>query len=350
MTNEIIAAQPTGLEAVLQQPQVKKRFKDVLGLEAPEFISSILTVWQGKPELQNCEPNSIVYAAAMSASMHLSIMPAKGHACIVPYGRKAQFQIMARGWIQLALDTGKYATMHSGPVYEGELVSENHITGEYVFDIAKRSGPKVIGYCLYFRLLTGFEKYTYMTVEQLEAHGRRYSKSFHKPDGMWKKDFPMMAEKTVVKQGITKWGPTSPSITRAAKYDQAEIDKDDKPTYIDAVAVEGKPGERTYEMPKSKAQAKKTGGKKGKAAPEPEDAGGFEELKTKAFAKTDRNNQQVFVLKDADGKRFLTVLDGVPKLAKNAKAQGRPFMILTEDRPTGTNREQETWIIEARLG
>ncbi|MXE16627.1 recombinase, partial [Escherichia coli] len=57
---------------------------------------------------------------------------------IVPYRVKevdvAQFQIMAKGFIQLAIRTGQYKAMNYTEIYEDELKSYNPITKEIVFE------------------------------------------------------------------------------------------------------------------------------------------------------------------------------------------------------------------------
>ncbi len=145
---------------------------------------------------------------------------------------------MARGFIQLALRSGQYKTAHDAIVYEGEIISRNRLTGEVEFDPNGKKSDKIVGFLFYFRLLNGFEKYTYMTVDECHAHGKKYSRSYDNPKGKWKNDFNHMALKTVVKQGLSKWGPLSTEMQKAIEVDQAEIDAEGKPTYIDAKIVD----------------------------------------------------------------------------------------------------------------
>jgi recombination protein RecT len=151
----------------------------------------------------------------------------------VPYGRQAQFQIMYKGFIQLAIRSGQYLTINSAPVFEGELVKIDRVKGEFTFDYDKRTSDKVIGYTAYFKLINGFEKTLYMTVQEVNNHGKRFSKSYQKGFGIWVDDFDSMAQKTVLKRLLSKWGILSIEMKDAIMYDQAVFKNEETFTYAD---------------------------------------------------------------------------------------------------------------------
>lgn len=215
---------PTGtLQGLLSNDSVKHRFEEMLGTRAAGFLSNVLSVTNGNRALQEADPRSILTAAAMAASLDLPINPNLGFAAIVPYAGKAQFQVMTRGYVQLGMRTGQYRLMNVAEVYEGEILSENRITGEIVFNPTGRTSDKIIGYAAYFRLLNGFEKYLYMTSEQIDAHARKYAKSYTDAKGRWQQDWHSMALKTVLKRLLSKWGVLSIEMQRAIIADQAVI-------------------------------------------------------------------------------------------------------------------------------
>ena len=86
---------------------------------------------------------------------------------------------------------------------------------------------------------------TYWSRARVEAHGKRFSKTYN--NGPWKTDFDAIAKKTVLKDLLSKWGPLSTEMQQAIKFDQAVIRKDDDgeevPDYVDADynVVEDKP-------------------------------------------------------------------------------------------------------------
>lgn len=209
------------LEVLLNKENVKKRFEEILGKKAPGFMSSIISATKANPRLRAANPNSILSSAVIAATLDLPINQNLGFAHIVPYSGEAQFQMGWKGFVQLAIRTNQYRSMNAAPVYEGELKSYNRITGEIEFDLTAKKSDKVIGYVAFFKLINGFEKYFYMTLDEVRAHGRRYSKSFD--TGNWKTNFEPMALKTVIKLLLSKWGILSIEMQTAMEADQAIV-------------------------------------------------------------------------------------------------------------------------------
>src|SRR5574344_634074 len=195
--------------------------KAMLGTKAQGFATSVFSVVNNNKLLQNASPNSIYTSAMVAASLDLPINPNLGFAALVPYGGVCQMQVMTRGLIQLAIRSGQYKHINNAIVYEGQLVKEDPFTGEYEFDYKSKTSDKVIGYMAYFETISGFEKYYYMTKEEVEKHGRKYSKTYN--NGVWKTDFDSMALKTVLKLLLSKFGVLSIEMQRAIRFDQAAI-------------------------------------------------------------------------------------------------------------------------------
>lgn len=230
MNNTIQHTGGTAIKSYLANPAVKKKFEEILGKKAPGFISSIISAVTMNPRLAQCPPDSVVASAAIAASLDLPINPSLGMAHIVPYKNKdgvlvAQFQMGWKGFIQLGMRSGMYQLMNICEVHEGDIKEINRFTGEIVFNedqIGEFEKRPIVGYCFYFKLTTGFEKYFYMTKIQCEQHGKRYSKSY--TSGNWKNDFDGMARKTVVKQALSKYGVLSIEMQKAMTTDQAVVD------------------------------------------------------------------------------------------------------------------------------
>ena len=219
------------LKGMLGAESVKKRFQEILGKKAPGFISSVLSCVNSNNLLQTAEPQSVLNSAVIAATLDLPINPNLGFAAIVPYkdrmrGNIAQFQLMYKGLIELCLRSGQFSALIDEVVYEGQLVSKNKFTGEYIFDEDKKTSDKPIGYMAYFRLVNGFEKTFYMTVEEVEAHAKKYSQSYKKGYGVWKDDFDIMARKTVLKLLLAKYAPKSIEMQQAIIFDQAAVKND----------------------------------------------------------------------------------------------------------------------------
>ncbi len=227
---------------LLAQDSYKNRFTEIMGKKAQGFISSVINV-SSSLELAACNPNSVIMSAVVAATLDLPIDKNLGFAYIIAYKDNsnnpiAQFQIGYKGFIQLAMRTGQYSRLTANVVYEGQLIKANPFTDDYEFDFSAKKSDNVIGYVAYFRLVNGFEKYNYMTREQVEKHGKRYSQTFKKGYGKWTEEFDSMALKTVLKLLLSKFGILSIEMQRALQADQAEIlnaDKDNIETaYPDA--------------------------------------------------------------------------------------------------------------------
>ena len=231
------------LKQTLNAPSVKAKFEEMLGKRASQFMTSITSVVNNNTLLQKADVNSIIMGAATAASMDLPLNSNLGYAALVPFNSKdgcfAQIQIMVKGWTELFLRSGQCKSIICETVYEGQLVSKNKFTGEYVFDEDAKKSDKVIGYMAYFKLTNGFEKYDYMTVDEVKAHASKFSQTYRKGAGPWKEMFEAMAQKTVLKRLITKYAPKSIEMQRAVMFDQSMVKgdvnsfEDATPDYVD---------------------------------------------------------------------------------------------------------------------
>ena len=244
------------LRGYFDNDAVKKNLQAMLGQKAQGFATSVLSVVNNNKLLQNAEPSSIYSSAMVAASLDLPIQPNLGFAAIVPYGRQAQFQIMTKGLLQLAIRSGQYERVTNAIVHKGELVKYDPFTDEYVFDASKRESDEVIGFMAYFRTVGGYEKYFYMTKEEALAHGKKYSKSFS--SGVWTSDPNSMCLKTVLKLLLSKYGILSVEMQRAMKFDQSVVKGDftqmESVEDIDAVDVEYIDNPQTQEVDETKAK------------------------------------------------------------------------------------------------
>lgn len=216
------------LKNLFEKEDVQKRFREMLGKKAPGFITSVLQIAASNDLLKDAEPSSILNAAAVAATLDLPLNNNLGFAYIVPYKQRdgkvvAQFQMGYKGFIQLAQRSGQFKNISVARIHDGQLVSQNPLTG-FEFDFNKKKSDLIIGYAAYFSLINGFEKVHYMTTEELKAHGTKFSQSFKKGFGLWKDEFDAMAGKTVLKLLLSKFGPMSIEMQKAVVSDQGIIE------------------------------------------------------------------------------------------------------------------------------
>lgn len=207
--NTITAAKEAKtLKGMLESPAYKKKFEEMLGKKAAGFMSSIIAVTNNNNYLMKADPATVIGAAAQAAMLDLPINQSLGFAYIVPYKGAAQFQLGYKGYIQLAQRSGQYIDIGAKTVYEGELEYENRLLDKFRF--GERTGDKVIGYLAYFRLTNRFEKMLFMTLDEMQAHAKKYSQNYKGGTDKWGlADFNVMAEKTVLKRLLSKFGPLS---------------------------------------------------------------------------------------------------------------------------------------------
>ena len=246
----------TGVAAIadyLNGGAVQSKFESMMGKRSTQFITSVLHICSQNDQLKNADPPSVYQAAAVAATLDLPLNSNLGFAYIIPYketrtddqGRDytiviAQFQMGYKGFIQLAQRSGQFRHIGAAPIFEGQLISENPLTG-HVFDFDKKVSDKIIGYAAGFTLINGFTTSFYMSVEKIRAHGERYSKTYKHKNGRWNLDFESMAIKTVLKLCLSKYAPLSvETIQSAVLFDQATIrDFETKEIeYTDAVEEE----------------------------------------------------------------------------------------------------------------
>lgn len=207
------------LKDVFETPEIKKRINEVLRNNAPQFITTVLQLVNGSAQLAECEPVSIINGALTAAAMGLEINNNLGFAYLIPYNnstkgiKEAQFQMGYKGFKRLAQNTNRFLLLNETDVRQGEKGKIDRMTGQIQFnwvdDDVERNKLPIIGYLSYFKLNNGFESTFYMTVEQLEEHARKYSKTYSRSDSKWKTDKHAMSIKTVCKLNLSKNAPLS---------------------------------------------------------------------------------------------------------------------------------------------
>lgn len=214
------------LNSFLDREGMRKRFNELLGERAPQFMSSLVSLVNADVNLQKAfyqSPMTVIQSALKAATFDLPIEPSLGYAYIVPFNNsykdedggwkrrmEATFILGYKGMEQLCLRTGAYSRVPDAvDVREGELISYDRLTGDaefkWVEDEDAREKLPIIGYAGYFRLKNGAEKTIYMTVKQIEAHEKKHRKGRDMGKG-WREDFDAMARKTVIRRLAGKYG------------------------------------------------------------------------------------------------------------------------------------------------
>ena len=239
----------------INAPSIQTRLNDMLQQNKESFVTTLLNVVGNNKDLAKYKAEDVIKCAMISASLQLSIDPNLGFSALVPYGDNLTFQIMYKGFVQLALRSGQYRTINASIVYKDELDYYNPHIGEIIFTPYEKwemrelgRDEDIAGYCSYLELLTGFHHFFYMSKAQMEKHAKKYSQTYKKGYGKWKDDFNAMGIKTVLKLNLSKYGILSPEMQKAIAFDQAKVSgtiENPTPEYLDnpdnAKQIENKP-------------------------------------------------------------------------------------------------------------
>lgn len=249
--------------AVAKQPSTKamavKSFQDVMNNNYYQsllqntlrenkgtFCTSLMELFSSDEKLMQCKPTDLMAEALKAASLHLPLNKQLGQCYILPFKNKGimtpTLVVGTRGYLQLAMRTGKYETINSDVVYEGELTGYDKVTGR--LDLSGvRSSNVPVGYFAYFRMKDGLSKLLYMTLDEVCIYAKQYSptvkfsdkttaESLKKlalkqaaegsGDGVgWYSNFESMALKTVLRRLLSKWGELSIESNDIINLDEA---------------------------------------------------------------------------------------------------------------------------------
>lgn len=220
------------------------------------FTTSLMELFTSDQSLMQCDPNALMSEAIKAAGLRLPINKQLGQAYILVFNNKDKetgkivptptLVIGTKGYINLALRTNKYVNINKGTVYEGEFVGYDKVTGALDISGTKTSDVPV-GYFAYFKEKSGFEKIFYMTIDDVCKFAKTFAptvkfnnkitwqglkelatkQSVESSGGGlgWYAGFQDMAEKTALRQLLTKWGELSVDSNII-------IDADERPTAL----------------------------------------------------------------------------------------------------------------------
>lgn len=250
--------------AMMRSEYTQNHLATVLGDKRQQFVTNLSALVSNDKKLQECEPATIMHAAITATALELPLDKNLGFAYVIPYQNKragvseAQFQLGAKGITQLAIRSGQFVRINVSDVREGELKGFNRLSGDITFDwdeTTEREKKKVVGYVAYFRLVNGFSKTMYMSVDEIEAHAKRYSQTYGskndyvRSQSKWSTDFDAMAQKTILKRLLTKYAPLSVEMQTAFQADQSVQREAGAYSYVDndAQAAKAEIAERAKE-------------------------------------------------------------------------------------------------------
>lgn len=208
----------------------------------PERFTRIVTsAISTTPQLAQTTPQSFLGAMMTAAQLGLEPNTPLGQAYLLPYknhGRlECQFQLGYKGLIDLAYRSGQVTIIQAHEVRENDEFSYSFGLEPTLHHVPARSDRgQVVCYYAMFRTKDGGFGFEVMSREDVEAHARKYSKSYGGSFSPWSTNFDEMAKKTALKKCL-KYAPLKSDFIRAVASDET-IKADIAPDMSEVPAIE----------------------------------------------------------------------------------------------------------------
>lgn len=212
--NEILKAMP----AAMQSPQQLDRMRRIAMSEL-----------NNNPQLQRCDPMSIMGSLVHIATFGLEPGAGFGHAYLVPYGTKCTVIIGYRGYIELARRSGEVLSVHSRVVYANDHFDIEYGSDEKLIHKPNLDDPgDMIGVYAIARLKSGVVMFEYVSKNQVDD-----IKKTVKNQHVWKSHYDEMARKTAVRR-LYKYLPCTAQMAAATMTDDTDPAEQNNWEIIDA--------------------------------------------------------------------------------------------------------------------
>lgn len=253
MAETAVAKQPSqkalavkNFQAVMNNSYYQTLLQNTLKENKGTFTTSLMELATSDEKLLQCVPNALMAEALKAASLHLPLNKQLGQCYILPFKNHGVMTptlvVGTKGYLQLAMRTGKYETINSDVVYEGELKGYDKVTGNLDLSGGRTSNVP-IGYFAYMKMKNGFSKLLYMSLDEVCLYAKQYSPTVKfsekatadslkalalkqaasgVSDGVgWYSNFESMALKTVLRRLLSKWGELSIENNDILNIDEA---------------------------------------------------------------------------------------------------------------------------------
>lgn len=203
-------------------PAIQKALPSVITPE--RFTRMVLSALSATPKLAECSPQS--FLAAMMTAAQLGVEPntALGQAYLLPYRNhgqmECQFQLGYKGLIDLAYRSGEVSVIQAHTVYENDVFEyELGMDPKLRHVPAKADRGEAVAYYAMFKTKDGGYGFEVMSVDDVQRHAQRYSKSYGSGSSPWRSNFDEMAKKTVLKRAL-KYAPLKSDFVRGVAQDE----------------------------------------------------------------------------------------------------------------------------------
>ncbi len=226
------------------EKEIAKALPSVITPE--RFTRITLSALSSNPDLQQCTPQSFLGAMMTAAQLGVEPNTPLGQAYLLPYRNKGvmecQFQIGYRGLMDLAYRSGEISVIQAHTVYENDEFSyEFGLDPKLNHKPAIKDRGEPVAFYAMFKTKDGGYGFEVMSVEDVRAHAKKFSKSYNSPYSPWSTNFEEMAKKTVLKR-VIKYAPLKSDFAKQVSADETiktEISADMLDVTPEPIVAEG---------------------------------------------------------------------------------------------------------------
>jgi recombination protein RecT len=219
--------------------QIINHYKPVIGkllartdIGEETFIAQIANAMRANPTLWDCEPETVLGAALRCAQLGMPPNDGTNRCWIIPYGRRAAFQLGYGGVLELARRAEPGLLFDGAAVYIGDEFEidlgnvDKPLTYRPAFartdKTGRRMGRRGDAYAWWVRARYPDGR---SHVHALDRDAVEYHRAFSKqPNGeMWTKSYDAAALKSVVLD-MRRWLPLTPQLAAAQAADGQVVD------------------------------------------------------------------------------------------------------------------------------
>jgi recombination protein RecT len=227
MINNKISLKLPFSEHLAQENVTKRLINALTDTRKVERFKTALIAMYASGSLRSCTNDSIINAGLEALALGLNPSSKLGLVWFVPYSNKATLILGYKGMIQLIVQSGLYKSAVCVSVKKSEfeywdpfneILKVNAIT-----DPDKRDEDETVGYYCMIKCLNGFEKSLYWSKKQVKEHASNYSPGYERSN-FWRQHFDAMAQKTVLRQMIMRWGVKNDVLENAILTDKVNTE------------------------------------------------------------------------------------------------------------------------------
>lgn len=235
------------------EKEIAKALPSVITPE--RFTRITLSALSSNPDLQQCTPQSFLGAMMTAAQLGVEPNTPLGQAYLLPYRNKGvmecQFQLGAKGLVDLAYRSGEISVIQAHTVYENdEFHYEFGLDPKLEHKPAIKDRGEPIAFYAMFKTKDGGYGFEVMSVEDVKLHAKKYSKSYNSPYSPWTTNFEEMGKKTLIKR-VLKYAPLKSDFARQLSADESikteiaadMLDVTNEPIEAEAVIIDTETGE-----------------------------------------------------------------------------------------------------------